>query len=83
MAMSEGIGKAYITGLVSAGVRATALGLFYTVTGVASFLASFLAGLLWTYAGAAVPFYFGAFCSLAAGVVFVGLHRGTIVEPGR
>lgn len=69
MAMSEGIGKAYISDLVPANTRATALGFFYTTTGVTTFLSSFIAGLLWQYAGAPAPFYFGAVLSVMAGIV--------------
>jgi len=71
MAMSEGVGKAYIAGLVPAERRGTALGLFYTVTGVIMLLASTVAGLLWSSLGPPAPFYFGAVLALLACVVFV------------
>jgi MFS family permease len=71
MAMSEGVSKAYISNLVPAETRATAIGLFYTSTGIVAFFSSFIAGLLWNYIGASAPFYFGAVCSLLAMFVFL------------
>ncbi|MBI5475140.1 MAG: MFS transporter [Ignavibacteriales bacterium] len=71
MAMSEGISKAYISNLVPSETRATAIGLFYTSTGIVTFFSSFIAGLLWNYIGVSAPFYFGAVCSLIATVVFI------------
>ncbi len=71
MAMSEGISKAYISNLVPSESRATAIGLFYTSTGIVTFFSSFIAGLLWNYIGVSAPFYFGAVCSLLAMLVFL------------
>ncbi|MBI4811514.1 MAG: hypothetical protein HY800_08795 [Ignavibacteriales bacterium] len=51
MAMSEGISKAYISNLVPSETRATAIGLFYTSTGIITFFSSLIAGLLWNYIG--------------------------------
>lgn len=71
MAMSEGISKAYISNLVPSETRATAIGLFYTSTGIITFFSNLIAGLLWNYIGISAPFYFGAICSLLAAVVFL------------
>ena len=71
MAMSEGISKAYISNLAPQEMRATAIGLFYTSTGIVTFFSSFIAGLLWNYIGISAPFYFGAVCSLIAMLVFL------------
>ncbi len=71
MAMSEGVSKAYISNLVPPETRATAIGLFYTSTGIVTFFSSFIAGLLWNYIGVSTPFYFGAVCSLLAMLVFL------------
>jgi membrane protein insertase Oxa1/YidC/SpoIIIJ len=70
MAMSEGVGKAYISNLVVQEHRAMAIGLFYTVTGVVTFFSSMIAGLLWQSLGASSPFYFGGLLAVVAGVVF-------------
>ena len=74
MAISEGISKAYISNLVPSETRATAIGLFYTSTGIVTFFSSFIAGLLWNYIGVSAPFYFGAVCSLLAAVVFLNAN---------
>jgi len=70
MAMNEGVGKAYIAGLVPADARGTAIGFFYTATGLVTFFSSFIAGLLWKYAGVPSPFYFGAGLAALAGIIF-------------
>ncbi len=71
MAMSEGIGKAYIANLVPQERRGTALGLFYTSTGIMTFFSSLIAGLLWNYISIPAPFYFGGSLSAVAGVIFL------------
>lgn len=75
MAMSEGISKAYISNLVPVGSRATAIGLFYTSTGVMTFFASLIAGILWNILGASTPFYAGAVCAVTAGIFFLMIKR--------
>ena len=70
MAMNEGVGKAYIAELVPAGTRGTAIGFFYTATGLVTFFSSLIAGILWSYAGIPSPFYFGAGLSALAGFIF-------------
>jgi MFS family permease len=71
MAMSDGISKAYISNLVPAESRATAIGLFYTSTGIMTFFASLIAGILWNILGASTPFYAGAVCATGAGILFL------------
>ena len=71
MAMSEGISKAYISVLVAPQVRATALGVFYAITGIFTFFSRLVAGLLWQYMGPAAPFFYGAALSLLAGMIFL------------
>jgi MFS family permease len=80
MAMSEGIGKAYIANLVPQESRGTALGLFYTSTGIMTFFSSLVAGLLWNYVSIPSPFYFGGVLSAAAGVIFLAGSKTTSQE---
>jgi MFS family permease len=70
MAMNEGISKAYIADLVPSEERGTAIGLFYTATGVATFFSSLAAGLLWNYLGASSPFIVGGVLAALAGLLF-------------
>lgn len=71
MAMTEGVGKAYVSDHSPARARGLGLGAFQTVTGVVAFFSSLVAGLLWDMAGARVPFIFGAAASLVAAAVLV------------
>ena len=67
-AMTEGVTKALISDVVSKDQRAGAIGLFYTVAGMSQFLASVVAGLLWSHQwiGLHAPFFVGALCAILA-----------------
>jgi len=78
MAMTDGVSKAYAVDLVPAEKRGTAIGLYYSVTGILALLSSIIAGLLWDYAGASAPFLFGGVAALVAAamlVVFMPKHN--------
>jgi MFS family permease len=60
VAATDGVGKAYAVELVPESVRATAIGLVGTVTGIATLVASTAAGLLWQHVGPGAAFAFGA-----------------------
>ena len=49
MALTEGVGKAYISNLVPGEKAGTAFGLYQTAIGLCAFFASWIAGLLWSY----------------------------------
>lgn len=66
-AMTEGVEKALVGDLAPRDSKATALGFFYTVSGVGLLPASVIAGFLFTLAPSA-PFIFGACMSGAAAV---------------
>jgi MFS family permease len=66
MAMSEGVSKALVGGLVPAHLQGTAQGYFGLVHGVSLFFASLVAGLLWEHYGAMAPFLYGAGGAFAA-----------------
>ncbi|HNQ35428.1 MAG TPA: MFS transporter, partial [bacterium] len=48
IAFTDGVGKAYISNLVAGEKIGTAFGIYQMATGLCTFLASFIAGLLWT-----------------------------------
>ena len=73
IAMTDGVSKAYAVDLVPADKRGTAIGLYYTATGLMALIASIIAGLLWDYAGASAPFLFGSATALVAAVLLVVL----------
>jgi len=75
MALSEGIGKAYISNLVPQERTGTAFGIYQMTIGLCTFFASLFAGLLWTYVDIKAPFIFGAVMALIAGILFFFLEK--------
>ncbi|NCF75405.1 MAG: MFS transporter, partial [Xanthomonadaceae bacterium] len=78
MAFTEGIGKAYISNLVPQGQIATAFGIYQTTIGLCAFLASFIAGLFWTYVSVSAPFIFGSIMAVISAFLFVILEKNKI-----
>jgi MFS family permease len=76
IAATEGTSKALIGRAIPTGERASALGLYYTATGLATFAASTVGGLLWSALGPWATFAYGAAAALvAAGLMFAGRGR--------
>ena len=71
IAATDGVGKAYAIELVPTSVRATAVGLLGTVTGVATLVASTAAGVLWQQVGPWAAFVFGAVGALVSAVALL------------
>ena len=63
---SEGVFKAFVTDLVPAGLRGTALGSFHTAVGLVMLPGNLIAGLLWDWVGHWATFAYGATTSLTA-----------------
>jgi len=70
MALTEGIGKAYMSLLVKKDFLGTAYGIYQTLIGVVAFLSSLIAGFLWRYINPGAPFIFGGIMALAAFTIF-------------
>jgi MFS family permease len=64
--MTEGLARAYVCDLVPAKVRATAVGGYTFVLGLAALPASAVAGWLWDAVGHAAPFALSALLMAAA-----------------
>jgi MFS family permease len=83
IAATEGTSKALIGRAIPTGERASALGLYYTATGLATFAASTLGGLLWSAYGAWATFVYGAAAALAAAALMLAgrgrVHRALAV----
>lgn len=73
MAMTEGVSKAFVVDIVPQDKRGTAIGLYYTATGLLALVSSLIAGFLWDYIGASAPFLFGSAAALVAAVMMVVL----------
>ncbi|MFA4966055.1 MAG: MFS transporter [Thermoleophilia bacterium] len=74
IAATEGTSKALIGRAIPAGERASALGLYYTATGLASFAASTVGGALWSAVGPWATFVYGAAAALAAAALMALGH---------
>ena len=88
IAATEGTSKALIGRAIPTGERASALGLYYTATGLATFAASTIGGLLWSAWGPWATFAYGAAVALVAAALML-LGRGRVApsspadEPAR
>jgi MFS family permease len=58
--LTDGTSRAFIADLVPAEQRATALGLYSMATGLCTFAASTIGGLLWQWRGAPATFFYGS-----------------------
>lgn len=70
-AMIAGVERAFIAEIAPKELKGTMLGLQSTIVGIALLPASTIAGLLWNFFGAQVPFYFGSFMSLCAALLLL------------
>jgi MFS family permease len=77
IAATEGTSKALIGRAIPTGQRASALGLYYTATGLASFAASTVGGVLWSAVGPWATFAWGASAAVAAAALML-LGRGRV-----
>jgi MFS family permease len=75
MALTEGVGKAYISNLVPQEKTGTAFGIYQTTIGLTTFFASLIAGLLWTYIDIGAPFIFGSLMAIISAFFFVVLEK--------
>lgn len=77
IALTDGVGKALIVDLAPPAARATALGTYGLVTGLAALVASVVAGQLWDRVGDWAPFLLGSVAALASAcMLMVALPRG-------
>jgi len=78
MAASDGVGKALVVDLAEPESKASALGFFGTVTGLATIFASFVAGTLWDRSGSSFTFLYGA----AGALISILVLQSVKVKPG-
>jgi MFS family permease len=76
MALTEGVGRAFVADFVPSERRATALGLYQGAMGGMILLSSVVAGALWDTIDPAAPFFLGGATALAAlALLLVALSR--------
>lgn len=74
--LTEGVEKALLADVAPADQRATIYGLHAMTVGLALLPASVLAGVLWEFFGATVPFWFGGLTGLlSAAALWLGLRQ--------
>lgn len=73
-ALTEGVGRAIVVGLVDAEHRATASGVYHAFTGLAALPAGVVFGVLWDQFGAAASFQYSAVLALISLLVFMILR---------
>ena len=80
MALTEGVGKAYVSLIGEKEMMATSLGVYQMAVGISTFFASLIAGLLWTYVDSRMPFIFGGIMAAIAAILFVVLERKNVEQ---
>jgi MFS family permease len=75
MALTDGVGKAYIANIVSQEHLGTAYGIYQFAIGFCAFFSSLIAGILWTKVGSIAPFIFGGITSLIAAILFMSFSH--------
>ena len=78
-AMTEGLARAYVVDLVPAEARATAVGGYTFVLGLAALPASLAAGLLWDGVSHSAPFAVSAVL-MAAAAMWLAMQRPCVVR---
>ncbi|HWO94250.1 MAG TPA: MFS transporter [Dehalococcoidia bacterium] len=82
MAMTDGVGRAYVADFAPRDRLGAALGLYHAVVGVAALLASLIAGALWDAIDPAAPFFLGgATAALTALLLLVALPSARPADP--
>lgn len=74
-AATEGVSKALVADLSTPENRGTAMGFLHTIQGLLAFVASVIAGLLWTHINPSAPFLYGAICAVAAAVLLLATTK--------
>jgi len=75
MGLTEGVSKSYVSKLVPHEISGSAFGVYQTVMGVATLIASGIAGWLWSSFSPSTPFYFGSIMAIMAAGLFLGLSK--------
>lgn len=77
---SEGVFKAYVTDVVPADLKATALGAFHTSVGAVTLPGGLIAGLLWDTVGHWATFEYGALMAIISMALLLFLGKGKVTR---
>lgn len=80
IAFTDGVSKSFISGYISKKESGTYFGIFYTLTAVANFLASFIGGILWSKFHPSTTLYFGSIMAVLACALFF-ISKYLTVKP--
>lgn len=75
MGLTEGVSKMYVSKLVPHEISGSAFGVYQTTMGVATLIASSMAGWLWSAVSPSSPFFFGSAMAILAAGLFLGLSK--------
>ncbi|MFA6139930.1 MAG: MFS transporter [Hyphomicrobium sp.] len=81
MGFTQGLIATLIADTAPADLRGTAFGMFNLAAGIATLLASVIAGVVWDAAGPAATFIVGAAFAVVALAAFIGVGRGRHASP--
>jgi MFS family permease len=70
VAINEGVQRAYVATIIKPEIKATGYGLYHTVMGLSALPSSIIGGALWQNYSPQALFYYGAFMSLLACILF-------------
>jgi len=73
--LTDGMLRAFAIDLAPSHMRGTAVGAYFTFTGVALLPASLIAGYLWSRYGAPAPFYYGSAVALLSALLLAALVK--------
>lgn len=75
MALTDGVGKAYIAKLIGHEHLGAAYGIYQFAIGFCAFFSSLIAGLLWEKVGVSAPFIFGGVMAILAAIIFISYKK--------
>lgn len=82
LALTDGVGKAYISHLVPHEYLGTAYGLFQVIVGLGNFMASLVAGFIWNSWGSGAPFIIGSVTAVIAAFLLLFVdYRAQVITP--
>lgn len=73
--LTDGMLRAFAIDLAPSHMRGTAVGAYFTFTGVALLPASVIAGYLWKYVAPSAPFYYGSAVALLSALLLAALVK--------